>query len=259
MSGGWYKRRRGILEHIESGKISILEAGIHDYLSLKANLVIGSPCALPVGVCFTNAAEIHAHCPEVSERTIRRSIARLERLGWTKTWKIQGQRGRYPVLLARSSVHDGAGKEFRINAAKTTDWRHPAYEPCRERAVSSPSSVREEASKTLDLSVSTNVNTSINAGDLREQTDRLSVTEPAGREVRREKKSVRTSFAFAKEEKEEKSTSSGAGHDFKSMSDESRTSAPFFLFWKAYPKKEQRRRAKAIWKKKVSTPNSSGF
>jgi hypothetical protein len=36
MSSGYYKRRRGIVEHIESGEIDLLESGVHDYLSLKA-------------------------------------------------------------------------------------------------------------------------------------------------------------------------------------------------------------------------------
>ena len=49
MSEGFYKRRRGIVEHIEAGSIDLLEDGIHDYLSLKANLVIGSACSIPVG------------------------------------------------------------------------------------------------------------------------------------------------------------------------------------------------------------------
>ena len=71
MSEGFYKRRRGILEHIEAGTVDLLESGIHDYLSLKANLVIGSHCSIPVGVVFTSAPAIHAHCRLVSERTVQ--------------------------------------------------------------------------------------------------------------------------------------------------------------------------------------------
>jgi hypothetical protein len=66
MTAGWYKRRRGILEHIESGSIDLLKSGIHDYLSLKAKLVIDSPCSIPIGIVYTSARPsipITAACP----------------------------------------------------------------------------------------------------------------------------------------------------------------------------------------------------
>jgi hypothetical protein len=117
-SAGWYKRRRGILEHIESGTIDLLESGIHDYLSLKANLLIGSPCSVPVGVVFTSAPAIHIHSRRVSERTIQRCLEHMEQIGWLKTWKVDGKRGNYPVLVCRGSVHDLSGNEYRINGEK---------------------------------------------------------------------------------------------------------------------------------------------
>jgi hypothetical protein len=43
MSGGFYKRRRGILEHLEAGRISLLDLAVHDYLNLKANLAMAFP------------------------------------------------------------------------------------------------------------------------------------------------------------------------------------------------------------------------
>jgi len=45
MSAGFYKRRRGVVEHIENGTIDLLEDGIHDYLSLsmvRALFLLGS-------------------------------------------------------------------------------------------------------------------------------------------------------------------------------------------------------------------------
>jgi hypothetical protein len=153
LSEGFYKRRRGILEHIEAGTIDLLESGIHDYLSLKANLVIGSPCSIPVGVCFTSAPALHSYYRRVSERTIQRCLEHLEAIGWLKTWKIPGKRGNYPALLCRASVHDLSGNEYRINGAKTTDWRKPVYEPVGEVSGSCPESVgnlsghREERGK----------------------------------------------------------------------------------------------------------------
>ena len=138
MSAGFYKRRRGVVEHIENGTIDLLEDGIHDYLSLKANLVIDGPCSIPVGVCFTSAPALHAHCPRVSERTIQRILQHLESIGWIKTFKIPGRRGNYPTLLCRASVHDLSGNEYRINGEKTIDWRRPVYEPVGEVSESCP-------------------------------------------------------------------------------------------------------------------------
>jgi len=128
MSEGFYKRRRGILEHIEAGAIDLLESGIHDYLSLKANLLIGSACSIPVGIVFTSAPAIHAHCKRVSLRTIQRCLAHLEEIGWLKTFRAPNERGNYPSLICRASVHDLSGNEYRINADATTDWRRPVCE-----------------------------------------------------------------------------------------------------------------------------------
>lgn len=138
MSEGFYKRRRGIVEHIEAGSIDLLEDGIHDYLSLKANLVIGSACSIPVGVVYTSAPAIHVHCKRVSERTIQRCLEHLEAIGWLKTFKTPGKRGNYPTLLCRASVHDLSGTEFRVNGAKTIDWRKPVYESVGEVSGSCP-------------------------------------------------------------------------------------------------------------------------
>lgn len=143
MTAGWYKRRRGILEHIEAGKIDLLESGIHDYLSLKANLVTDWPCSIPVGIVYTSAPAIHAHYRRVSERTIQRHLDHLEKIGWIKTFKTTGKRGNYPVLICRASVHDLAGNEYRINADKTTDWRHAVTEPVGEVSGRCPESVRK--------------------------------------------------------------------------------------------------------------------
>jgi len=138
MNSGFYKRRRGILEHIEAGTIDLLESGIHDYLSLKANLLIGSPCSIPVGVVFISAPAIHPYYRKVSERTIQRCLQHLESIGWLKLFNTQGKRGNYPVLLCRASVHDVSGNEYRINGAKTMDWREPVYESVGDVSVSCP-------------------------------------------------------------------------------------------------------------------------
>ena len=139
MTGGFYKRRRGILEHLESGKIGLLDLAVHDYLNLMANLLIGSDCSIPPGVCFSSAVAIHALCPrEVSERSIRRSLEHLERIGWIKRWQERGKRGNYPILICRASVHDMSSGEYRVNGVETTDWRNPVLIPAADRPHSGP-------------------------------------------------------------------------------------------------------------------------
>lgn len=143
---GFYKRRRGILEHLESGTISLLDSGIHDFLCLKANSIVGSDYPLPPGVCKTSAAAIRAMCPRgTSEREIRRSLEHLEEIGWIKRWIVQGKRGNYPVLVCRLSVRDLAGNEYRVSGEKTIDWRNPVLEPVGDSAVKAPRKRRESA------------------------------------------------------------------------------------------------------------------
>ncbi len=133
MSAGFYKRRRGILEHLEAGTISLLDLAVHDYLNLKANLVLGSGTSIPPGVCITSAVAIHAMCPsQISERAIQRSLEHLEKIGWIKRWTIRGKRGNYPVLVCRSSVHDLSGDEYRVSGEETIDWRNPVLAPVGE-------------------------------------------------------------------------------------------------------------------------------
>jgi len=135
MSSGFYKRRRGILEHLENGTIGLLDLAIHDYLCLKINAIRGSECSIPAGVVFTSSAAIYAVCPrEVSERTVRRSLEHLDKIGWIKRWTTPGKHGNYPVLVARASVHDLSGNEYRVNAEATTDWRFPVYVSGEESA-----------------------------------------------------------------------------------------------------------------------------
>jgi hypothetical protein len=53
-------------------------------------------------------------------------------LGLIKAWKVRGKRGNYPVLINHFPVHDKTGRELRVNAEKTTDWRRPFLEEVSE-------------------------------------------------------------------------------------------------------------------------------
>jgi hypothetical protein len=143
MSAGFYKRRRGVVEHIEAGTIDLLENGIHDFLCLKANLVIRNGYRLPAGVVSVSAPMLCAHCKRVSERTMQRILNHFEDIGWLKLWKTPGKRGNYMALICRASVHDLSGNEYRVNGESTTDWRNPVYERVGEESGTCPPVVLE--------------------------------------------------------------------------------------------------------------------
>jgi len=145
MSTGFYKRRRGVVEHVDAGTIDLLELGVHDYLNLKANLLIDSDPYYPAGVCVTSAVALCSLCGRISERTMQRILSKLERIGWIKTWKTPGKRGNYVVLICRASVHNLSGTEYRVNGEATTDWRRPIYERVGEVSGSCPPVVLEVA------------------------------------------------------------------------------------------------------------------
>ena len=131
---GFYKRRRGILEHLEAGKLSLLDLGIHDFLCLKANPIVGNGSIFPPGVWQGSATAILAHspCGNISERMIQRSLKHLEKIGFIKRWRVSGKHGSYPILISRFSVRTQEGKEYTINAIDTTDWREPKLMPVGE-------------------------------------------------------------------------------------------------------------------------------
>ena len=128
------------MEHLEAGRLSLLDLGVHDFICLKANSVVGNGSIFPPGIWHGSATAILAQCPcgEISERTVRRSLHHLEEIGFIKRWQTPGKRGNYPILVNRFSVRDVSGSEYYISAEKTTDWRHPDLESAAEapRAVS---------------------------------------------------------------------------------------------------------------------------
>lgn len=142
---GFYKRRRGLLEHLRAGKIGLFDEGLHDFLCLRASPFVDGDSPYPPGVWRGSAAAIKADCPrQGTEREIRRSLEHLEQLGWIKRWKrSNGEHGNYPILLARFTVFDSAGNEFRVNAEATSDWRSPVLVPCRDVTGTCPRRDRE--------------------------------------------------------------------------------------------------------------------
>lgn len=78
---GWYPRRRGILEHLETGTVSLLDVAIHDFLCLIADH--------RTGVAWVSAEKLHALAGSgINLRAVQRSLEKLEALSWIKRFRV---------------------------------------------------------------------------------------------------------------------------------------------------------------------------
>ena len=128
---GWYARRRGLLQHLDEGTISLLDLAVHDFLCLIADH--------RNGVARASAAKIKALCSaDISLRAIQRSLARLEEISWIKRFRVHGKRGNYAVVIGKYFVTDPSLKWKSVNLERTTDWRSVQFD-----AVTDPSFVDE--------------------------------------------------------------------------------------------------------------------
>jgi hypothetical protein len=133
---GWYPRRRGILEHLDKGFISLLDLAVHDFLCLIADH--------RTGVAWASSEKIYALCPlEINSRAIRRSLAKMEEIGWLKRFRVRGRRGNYPIIIARYFVRDASGNWMSVNAERTTDLSNIQFDVVRDPSFLASETVRD--------------------------------------------------------------------------------------------------------------------
>jgi hypothetical protein len=140
LPGGWYPRRRGILEHLQNGRILLIDLAVHDFLCLT--------CDHKSGLVISSARKIASLAPAedaTGYRRIKRSLERLEAIGWIKRWlPAKGTKGNYPIVIARFYVQRRVPdvsltaapslsltlslKWFSVNAERTTDWHDIQYD-----------------------------------------------------------------------------------------------------------------------------------
>jgi hypothetical protein len=145
---GWYARRRGILEHLESGKVTLVDSAVHDYLCLIADH--------KTGVCRASAEKIHVLAGAgVSLRAIQRSLAKLEEIGWIKRFLVPGRRGNYHIAIARFFVREASGTWLSVNLERTKDWREVQFDAVTDPSFSRQGGVTEvspiQDSKNLEV------------------------------------------------------------------------------------------------------------
>jgi len=131
LSGGWYPRRRGAGDHLATGKISLFDNGVHDFLCMNAQSRIDPTSKVPPGVWLGSARKIWLLTRrQGTERAIQRSLQKLERIGWIKRFRRPEQSGDYPILIAKFVVTGRAPERFLVNAMETADWKRPKLDLC---------------------------------------------------------------------------------------------------------------------------------
>lgn len=126
MANGFTIIRRGLLDHLESGSLSLPDLGVYLILHLQ--------CDFRTGIWIGSAEKIRVACPRSTTiRAIQKSISRLRKIGFVKTFSTRGKRGNYPLILDKYVVQSGALTGRRLNASLTTDWRRPVYEAGADR------------------------------------------------------------------------------------------------------------------------------
>jgi hypothetical protein len=118
MENGFIQLRRGIIEHIESGRIYLPDFGLYTYLHLIADPEYGR--------LFTKVSSLAVQLSQKRD-WIRDALDRLESACYIKCFAIRGRRPHYPVLIHRFSPKFGPMSGMYLNAMDTVDWRRPIF------------------------------------------------------------------------------------------------------------------------------------
>jgi len=120
---GFVKIRRGILDHLLCGIISIFEFGIYVILHLQADY--------RTGVWTGSAPRLRAAGPRGARmRDLQRALQRLGQIGFIRIFRIPGKRGNYHVLIHKFESTDTALIGRRLNAFKSSSWEELVFEAC---------------------------------------------------------------------------------------------------------------------------------
>ncbi len=120
MNSGFTPIRNAVEEHLEKGRLTYCDFGIYVKIHLGADY--------KTGVWWGSAKKLLTEGPaDGSLRRIRESLRRLASIIFIKPFRVRGRRGNYPVLINKFDLR-GELRGYRVNAEKTTDWRHPVLE-----------------------------------------------------------------------------------------------------------------------------------
>jgi hypothetical protein len=112
--------RRGLIEHIEKGKLPPSALGVYVMLHLIADCTsgvwIGS--AVKLRLLYFSTTDL---------RTIQRIVKHLENIRFIRCFRIQGRKGNYAFLVNNYPVSKGTFLGKRLNAWESPDAESLVY------------------------------------------------------------------------------------------------------------------------------------
>jgi len=124
MSGnqGYVQARRGLFEHVQSGRMSLREWAVFHLLLYLANSATGvwHGSSLALMSHFGNGDMTHRQAKDV--------LSSLEVKGYIKRFRTQGQRGNYAILVNKYVVTSGVLSGKWANAARTVSYSDIQYD-----------------------------------------------------------------------------------------------------------------------------------
>lgn len=127
MSGanGFLATRRGLLEHLQDGRLTLQQKGAFQTICELAHW--------KTGVWWGSARALAANCGagDVTERQARHLLESLEGAGYIRRFSTPGRRGNYGIVVDKFEVRVGE-LLYRVNSKATEDCRRPVLELCQE-------------------------------------------------------------------------------------------------------------------------------
>lgn len=126
---GYIPKRRGIMEHLRDGRLTLMDYIVFDLLLIWADHRTGIATTNGPGLVFLSGNQLKLD-------TVQTSLRRLEEGGYIRRpFYVQGQRGDQKIFIDKYVVtrKTERGTEVRtLSFAKTTDWNNPVYEDIAE-------------------------------------------------------------------------------------------------------------------------------
>jgi len=163
---GYTKVRNGILEHLQSGKITPLDCTMYFVILTQLDFETG----VWFGSAFRLVDAINGAC---SVHVARGFLRKFVRMGWLKSWKNQTRTKTVTTYLVdKYEPTAGPHKGKRVNAYLTTDWKSPVFLDTQSgcsQVASDPQSENKNNEKVPPLNIKTE--------DLKPKTVRVSEEE----------------------------------------------------------------------------------
>ena len=234
---GFVKIRRGILDHLLSGLISIFEFGIYVILHLQADY--------RTGVWTGSAPRLRAAGPRGARmRDLQRALHRLGEIGFIRIFRTPGKRGNYHVLIHKFESTDTALSGKRLNAFKSSSWEQLVFEVCTDDNTDSTDSDTDAHTDTAtDSALKGDRLKASKSSDCRRPAPGVCAESATDSDT-----DARTDTARYQEEEQEKEKGLNPSRS-RSRSRANTDSDPLFQkFWHDYPRKIRKRESHSSWR-----------